>query len=296
MRRGGEGRGGRGGGGFTLVEVVVALCLLAVISTSAIRVLLANQQMYRKQVELARVNATLRAAAAILPGELRELDPTDPNGGDLIRISPTSITYRALRNLYVVCRPPSGGQSVVTLFADYLGSRPLNPTVDSVLLFADGDPGIGDDDRWLHADLTWVAGGECPGGTPGITVGLGGVSATGLGMVSAGAPLRTGAVMEMLRYRGGDGLWWLGMRRLRKEGGGRRPAVQPLLGPLAPGGLEFSYYDAQGSATTDPTKVASIGILVTAAAPRSQPDAHSAGSLRQRRIAVRVALRNGDQR
>lgn len=294
MRR--EGEGG-GGGGFTLVEVVVALGLLAVISTSAIRVLLANQQMFRNQVELARVNATLRAAAAILPGELRELDPTDPNGGDLIRISPTSITYRAVRNLYVVCRPPSRGQSVVTLFADYVGSRPLNPLVDSVLLFAEGDPGIGDDDRWLHADLAWVRwGGECPGGAPGITVGLGGVSATGLGMVSAGAPLRTGAVMEMLRYRAGNGVWWLGMRRLRKGGGRRRSSVQPLLGPLAPGGLEFSYYDAQGSATTDPAKVASIGILVTAAAPRSEPDAHTAGSLRQRRIAVRVALRNGDQR
>ena len=104
------------GGGFTLVEVVVALSLLAVISASALRVLLANQRMYRDQVELARVNATLRAAAAILPGELRELDPTDPNGGDLIRISPTVLTYRVMRNLYVVCRGPSRGQSVVTLF------------------------------------------------------------------------------------------------------------------------------------------------------------------------------------
>ena len=292
MRR--EGEGEEEGGGFTLAEVVVALSLLAVISASAIRVLLANQRMYRDQVELARVNATLRAAAAILPGELRELDPTDPNGGDLIRISPTALTYRAVRNLYVVCRRPSRGQSVVTLFADYLGSRPLNPLVDSVLLFAEGDPEIGDGDRWLHADLAFVRwGGECPGGGPGITVGLGDVSATGLGRVAAGAPLRTGAVMEMLRYRDGKGEWWLGMRRLRK--GGRRPAVQPLLGPLAPGGLEFSYYDAQGSATTDPAKVASIGILVTAAAPRSQRDPHSASSLRRRRIAVRVALRNGNE-
>ena len=285
------------GGGFTLVEVVVALSLLAVISASALRVLLANQRMYRDQVELARVNATLRAAAAILPGELRELDPTDPNGGDLIRISPTVLTYRVMRNLYVVCRGPSRGQSVVTLFADYLGSRPLNPTVDSVLLFVEGDPQIGEGGRWLHADLAWVGwGGECPGGAPGITVGLGDVSATGIGSVAAGAPLRTGAVMEMLRYRAGDGAWWLGLRRLRKGGGSRRPAVQPLLGPLAPGGLEFSYYDAHGSATTDPAKVASIGILVTAAAPRSQRDAHSASSLRRRRIAVRVALRNGDAR
>ena len=280
-------------GGFTLVEMVVALGLFAVISAATLRMLLANQQMYNDQVQRMQVNATLREAAAILPAELRELDPADPMGGDLIAMTPFAVTYRALRNLYVVCRTPSRGQSSVTLYSDYVGDRPLDYQVDSLLLFAEGDPNTAADDRWLHADLTWVAGGECPGGTPGITAGLRGLSPAALESVSAGAPARSGPVMELLRYRDRNGIWWVGMRRLRKSG--RRTQVQPLLGPLAPGGLEFSYFDVNGLVTNTPTEVASIGLTVTAPAPRTQLDPYSATALRRRRVVLRVALRNATQ-
>ena len=277
-------------GGFTLVEVVVALGLLTVISASVLRVLQLNQQMYRDQVERMQINATLRAAASILPGELRELAPADPRGGDLIRMTPSTITYRAVRNLYVVCRAPSRGQSTITLFRDFIGSRPINTVVDSVLVFVEGNPTTGADDAWLHADPVWVRSGVCPGGAAGISVGLEGVSPVDLETVAVGAPVRTGAVIEMLRYRDRNGAWWLGMRRLRKSG--RRPSVQPLLGPLAPGGLEFSYYDADGAPTSIASKVAGIGVIITARGLRSRQNSHSAASIAQRRIAIRVTLRN----
>ena len=279
--------------GFTLVEMIVALGLFAVISAATLRMLHANQQMYHDQVQRMRVNATLREAAAILPAELRELDPGDPMGGDLMAMTPFAVTYRAVRNLYIVCRTPSSRQSSVTLYSDYVGDRPLDHQVDSLLLFAEGDPSTAADDRWLHADLTWVAGGECPGGTPGITAGLQGLSPAALESVSAGAPARSGAVMELLRYRDRNGTWWAGMRRVRKSG--RRTQVQPLLGPLAPGGLEFSYFDANGSMTSDPTRVASIGIVVTVPAPRKQFDPYSETALQRRRVVLRVALRNATQ-
>ena len=96
--------------------------------------------------------------------------------------------------------------------------------------------------------------------------------------------------MEMLRYRDRNGLWWLGMRRLRKSG--RRPSTQPVLGPLAPGGLEFRYLDKGGLPTANPRRVASIGITVTAPPVHLDLDPYSEASMRGRRVDLRVALRN----
>ncbi len=84
--------------------------------------------------------------------------------------------------------------------------------------------------------------------------------------------------MRLSSYRDRSGDWWLGARR---PGGG---SVQPLLGPLAPDGLRFTFYDAAGLETADPGRVASVGFTLAAGTP-SRPRAIDS-------VALRVALRN----
>ena len=92
--------------------------------------------------------------------------------------------YRATRSMYVTCAPPDLSRSTVLLHGDYLGSRHLDPRVDSVLVFADGDQTTSEDDRWLHADLRRVDEGyRCPDGGAGVQIHIKGLSRRDLELV-----------------------------------------------------------------------------------------------------------------
>jgi prepilin-type N-terminal cleavage/methylation domain-containing protein len=236
--------------GFTLVELVVALLVWAVVGTAAMSVMVAGQRSYRRQQELAEANATVRAATAILTGELR--------GSELLRGEGGSVTYRAFRNLYVTCRAADPARSAVVLRDDFLGFRPLDPQVDSILLFADGDPATGSNDRWIHADLREItAGPNCPDGLPGVTARLAGIRGRDIQAIGAGAPVRGTALWEIKRYRDARGEWWVGMRRYHKATH-RWPAVQPVLGPIGPWGFELRFYDSAGLHTDAPDRTVSV--------------------------------------
>jgi hypothetical protein len=63
-------------------------------------------------------------------------------------------------------------------------------------------------------------------------------------------------------YGDETGAWWLGVR---SWSGGSWAALSPVAGPLLhPSGLAFTYRDASGSTTTEPTRVATIGLVVRA--------------------------------
>src|SRR5713101_134527 len=89
--------------GFTLVEMMIALLLLGLVSAAVYQVLVNNQRLYMAQTQTIDLNQNLRAAAAILPAEFREIDAVD---GDITAMSATSITFRAMRKLAFICVPP----------------------------------------------------------------------------------------------------------------------------------------------------------------------------------------------
>jgi prepilin-type N-terminal cleavage/methylation domain-containing protein len=268
--------------GFTLVELLVAFVLWAVVGTAAVSVLVAGQRGYRRHQELAQANATVRAAATILTGELR--------GSDLLRGDRTSVTYRAPRNLYVTCDKPDLDRSTVLLRADFLGYRPLDPDVDSLLLFADGDPATRDDDRWIHADLREISpGSSCPDGARGVTARLAGAARRSLEAVGVGAPVRGAAVWEMKGYRDSRGEWWVGMRRYHKADG-RWPVIQPVLGPIASGGLVLMYRGPGGLPTDAPDRAATVDLAV--AVPRGAARSPHSAVTGEGWLNLRVTLRN----
>lgn len=266
--------------GFTLVEVVIALALMGAVGLASVRLLMQQRSAFAAQWARAEAGAAVRVASAFFANELGTLDPRD---GDLMVMNPFRIVYRASRVTAFLCsRPEPGGDLVFRL--PTISWRPVDPAVDSVLVFAEGDVLTRDDDRWLHADVTGISPATCDDGLGGQRVTIGAVTGGSLGAARLGAPIRFGSVHEVRLYRGGDGRWWLGERRYGKTTGW--PTIQPLLGPLEPRGLEFRYRDATGQPAATRAGVALVEIAI-------KPSPSVPGVTAKPRSFIRVALRGG---
>ncbi len=109
-------------------------------------------------------------------------------------------------------------------------------------------------------------------------------SGVGAGIYEIGAPIRAFRRVEYGLYADA-GRWWLG----RKVGAAA--SYEKLIGPLlAPssGGLVFTYRDAAGNVTADPTQVVVIDFVIRA---ESYHVSGSTFDFRQDTVAISVALR-----
>src|SRR5213596_4420493 len=150
--------------GFTLVELLVALTLLGIVSAAIYKVLVNNQRLYLAQTQTIDLNQNLRAAAAILPAEFRELDAAD---GDITAMGPDSIRMRTGRQLAFLCATPllGGGAGQISLTVrqtPIFGNRQTYSVNDSLLIFYEGDPSTRNDDSWVLGQVKTVATGLCP--------------------------------------------------------------------------------------------------------------------------------------
>ena len=276
--------------GFTLVELLIALVVGTAILGAAYRLLAGNQRFYRAQTQVTEVQQNLRAVGLILPGELREISAS---GGDIIAMSDTSISIRAMRNFAIVCAVPVPATGVVIVRNSMTyGYRAMDPTRDSAFVFRDGDTDLSSDDRWLNAAIGSVAPGICTDGAAGTIVTLSGMvgGLSQLDSVTVGSPLRT---YERVRYRlydDGTGTWWLGTQVIVS---GAYSTISPLAGPLrARDGLELRYYDTAGAVTAVEDEGATIEIVARAQSSQPINTPGRAVGYYQDSLTVRVALRN----
>jgi hypothetical protein len=229
-----------------------------------------NQRVYQQQTQVIGLQQNMRAAAAILPQELRELDAT---GGDVYAMTATSLTMRAQRWTAVMCTPPItgaggligaqqvNGATMIIRDAPFFG-RAINLTSDSMFIRYEGDDGTRKDDGYVIAKPTRIDAAVCPG-----------------------LPVRTGKLVQMnLDFRGninfptsivnGDpvhgfepvtyslyqpvagGDWYVGLTTSNGQ--------QPLIGPVLANGLSLAYYDSTGVVTAVPTRVARVDIILRA--------------------------------
>jgi prepilin-type N-terminal cleavage/methylation domain-containing protein len=274
--------------GFTMVELLVALVLMGIVSTAVYTLLTNNQRLYRQQTQRIELNDNLRSATAILPSDLRELNASDPAGSDIIEMTDSSITYKAMRNLYITCVQANGGDIYLT--PAMIGLRGVVPEFDSLLVFADRRTNIVSDDVWLHVNVTQVStGNNCPGGQPSLRVSVN-PSIQGTDSVLAGYPVRGFEVVDVRRYVDASGVVWLGARRLSQSSGWS--GIQPVVGPLQTGGFRLAYFDRAGVVTADPLQVARIAITVIGRT--AEPVRLSTGSIGYLAdsLITQVALRN----
>ena len=282
--------------GFTMIELIVALVLLAVVSTALYRVLVNNQRLYMAQTQRIDLSQNIRAASAILPAEFRELDASE---GDILAMSSDSVYIRAMRWLGFLCNTPDlaainnvslivrGGALGQPLF---FGARSPSSS-DSLFIYYDGNQASRTDDFWAIGGIIAAPNGQnCDDGTNGQRV-LTDVKLLGLGLpvtgaITLGAPVRGWERVTYKLYQAGDGLWYIGFRPYNQT-------MQPLIGPVLPNGLTLQYYDVNGNVTAVRNQVARIDITVRA----RTTSAVRAGGQAAARVAVdsvvtSVALRN----
>jgi prepilin-type N-terminal cleavage/methylation domain-containing protein len=277
--------------GFTLVELIIAISMASIVLGAVYRILVNNQRFYRGQSVIVDVQQNVRAVAEILPAELRELDAAD---GDIIAMSDTSLTIKAMRGFTVICAAPDVANGKITVRNGLTsGYRAVDPTRDSVLVFADGNTQVSTDDTWLHAPAAVVTTGvTCTDGSAAtrytLTGMVGGIAQ--LANVTDGSPVRTFELVNYRLYDDGTGIWWVGVRIYAS---GAWAATSPVAGPLRPrDGIGFTYYDAGGAVTATPANVAQIAIAVRGLSTQPiQVQGRRPGQY-QDSLTVRVALRN----
>ena len=290
--------------GFTMVELLVALVLLGLVSAALYRVLVNNQRLYMAQTQRIDLSQNIRAAANILPSELREIDASE---GDIIAMSPTRLEIRAMRWIGFTCVAPvlGGALNPVTMVIRggapgqplFFGARGMNVVSDTMLIYYDGNPTTRNDDYWARGTFTGVAPAavNCPDPTappqPGqlvtFNLNLLGLGINAAGAIPVGAPVRGYEhVIYQLYQPAGDTSFYIGFQ----PAGG---TMQPLVGPVLTNGLTFQYYAADGSVTAVKNQVARVDITVrarTTSAIRGGGQAPAATVVDS--ISTSVALRN----
>ncbi len=290
--------------GFTMVELLVALVLLGLVSAALYRVLVNNQRLYMAQTQRIDLSQNIRAAANILPAELREIDAAE---GDIISMAPTRLEIRAMRWIGFACVPPvlGGALNPVTMVVRggapgqplFFGARGINIATDTMLIYYDGDPTSRNDDYWARGTFTGIApvAQNCPdpivppqpGKLVTFNLNLLGLGANAFGAIPVGAPVRGYEhVIYQLYQPAGDTSYYIGFQ----PAGG---TMQPLVGPVLTNGLTFQYYDVNGAVTAVKNQVARVDITVrarTTSAVRGGGQAPAATVVDS--ISTSVALRN----
>ena len=288
--------------GYTLIELLIALVLLGMVSGAIYKVLVNNQRLYLAQTQQIDLQQNMRAAAAILPAEFRELDAAD---GDIRAMSATSITIRAMRLLGWAClTPPLGGgigQLTLTVRKTPMyGTRQTFSINDSLLVYWEGNPTTRADDIWLPAQIKTVTpGAVCTQDTLGainqgytLTMQPQWINNPGLnvnGAITRGAPVRGFDVVKYSVFQSPtDNNYYLGQQNMTQGG-----AMQPVIGPLTgANGMTLSYYDSIGTVTADSSKVAQIQIILRARTASPIRNASGVQAPKVDSMVTRVALRN----
>ena len=250
-------------GGYTLAELLVAAVIGGLVSTAAVATAARVRGASGREAERAVARAQLAQAVGVVGAELAGAAASNvAEGGDLAELSDTAVDVRAVVGGAVVCAPPVGGVpgSTVSLAAGdvAVGWWAAAPQAGDVALVH--DPGVAagaEDDAWTARAVRGVSGAAsaCAGGPFAGAAVAGGAVPWRLTLdgpplpatVGVGAPVRVLRRRRYTLYRGGDGLWALG---LREWDAGAWTGVQPLAGPFdAPvaGGMRVVVRDSVGA-------------------------------------------------
>jgi prepilin-type N-terminal cleavage/methylation domain-containing protein len=259
---------GRLGQGYTLVEIMIALVITLVVAGALYDALRSTQRLSRAQIDQAALQSNLRAGAIVVANEMRELATAD-----ILRASPTAITYRAMRGVGFLCEPAVAGTLMIARMG-FTGHRDPQPGRDSLLVFAPGEEG----GTWVAAALLAAStAGECPDTSPGISLTI--PNTVAVAGLEVGTPVRITEIMELRLYQS-EGKSWLGARSVSAS-----EAIQPLVGPLADGnGFSLELLSGSGDATLDLTRIKGIHAALSGGIEaRAAP---------QQRLSARVTLRS----
>lgn len=282
--------------GFTLIELMVGLVIMLIVTGAIYTLLNTTQRVSRAQAERTDLQSNVRAAAIVIPNELREINTVEgaviPGPQvDILAKSATSITYRAMRGMGYVCQTPASDEIRVRA-STWTGLR--NPVAlrDSAYVFREGDdPDQGADDTWQPVRISAVDLGSTCGAIPAYRFTINPtVAALTVPLIPVGTPVRLYEVMELSLYASG-GQSWLGARSVSAS----ELSPQPVLGPLVDGsGLAFEYLDKNGNTTATSSDIKSVRLTIRGISDNAITTRGGSGVVQhvQDRLVSEIQLRN----
>jgi prepilin-type N-terminal cleavage/methylation domain-containing protein len=266
---------------FTLIEIVAALGIIALVAVLVSGTLLRQQRLFRATSEQVDVRRSVRDAVSILAEEIRGASVRDT-----VRLmSDSAIELFTSIGSSVVCGSP--GISDVALVPATSPGLSLTSwlavpdTGDLALIYrsASSTPGVWERYRIVSA-ATRATSSSCSAST-GLAGGAGTPASTYVLTLSpvpsgsaAGSPVRFVRRGRYSLYRSSDGRWYLGYRRCNAVGASSCGAIQPLSGYYRPysadtstTGIFFRYLDGTGLAmarTANALRLARVQIVARA--------------------------------
>jgi prepilin-type N-terminal cleavage/methylation domain-containing protein len=299
--------------GFTLVELLVALVLLAVVGGTLGTLLVSQYRIFNRTRGATQMQRDLRTGLGLLPMDLRGASRA---GGDVTVLTDTAIGLRATIGSSIVCARPA--LNVISL-------PPLNGTRadltqwhsqplpgDVVLVYDENEKTGPEDDIWRSYEVqaivstTSTAAVDChdapfadatadpPARKPRWRITLTGNPPL---TVTPGMPVRFLRPTRYSLYRPGTDAdaWYLGYRELVQ---GVWTPIEPIAGPFeAPrgtsAGIQFTYFDTLGQRLAVPAANMIGRIDLSFRTRNLLRGAGARDSLVLRdSVSVRVALRN----
>ena len=295
--------------GFTLVELLVALVLLAVVGGTLGTLLVSQYRLFNRTRGATQMQRDLRTGLGLLPMDLRGASRA---GGDLTVLTDTAIALRATIGSSIVCTRPAA--NVISLpplngaRADLTQWHTQPQPGDIALLYDEFDRPGPEDDRWLPYVIQTISAstGDCigtpftdaaldpPSSKPRFRVTL---DADPVATILPGMPVRFLRPTRYSLYLPGTDpdAWYLGYRELVQ---GTWTPIEPIAGPFEPprggtSGVRFTYFDTLGAVMTAPAADRVGRIDLSFRTRNLLRNAGSRDSLVLRdSVSVRVALRN----
>lgn len=258
--------------GFTIVEIIVATAIAAMIGATLMMTLRRQQRFYSSATEILEVRSQLRDAADVLTADIRSAAVTRYG---LSLMTDSALEFFSGIGSSVVCQTPSGQ----TLFlpptelasGTTLTSLLVSPDTGDIALIYAMPGGLPDSARWVESRIAAFGAralaASCPAsaGFTSASDAVAGRTGFALTLSTGMSPaVRKGAPVRFLRraryslYRSSDGDWYLGYRRCNALGPSICGTVQPVSGPYLPygrggvsAGLAFRYYDQDGAELVD---------------------------------------------
>jgi prepilin-type N-terminal cleavage/methylation domain-containing protein len=302
--------------GFTLIELVVATAIAAIVGTTLMLTLRRQERFYSSASQMLEVRGQLRDGADVLTSDIRGA-AIERYGLPLMTDS--AVEFFSTIGSSVVCETPAGS----TLFLPpatlssgaTLTSLLASPDTGDIALIYAMPGAIPDSARWVEARIAAFAtrslATSCPPSTgftspSDIAGGQRGYALTLSGSLAAG--IRKGAPVRFLRrgryslYSSG-GEWYLGYRRCNAVGSSSCGTIQPVSGPYLPytgtgapdAGLACRYFDANGGEIGDQSassRVTRIDIVLRGATARAVALAGDARVRYRDSVVVSVSPRN----
>jgi prepilin-type N-terminal cleavage/methylation domain-containing protein len=230
--------------GFTLVELVVAMVIGAVVTSVLFQLLTGQGRFVELQSAREEVQQNTRAAVELIGSELRTL----PGGGSLTMAAADSMTMRSVRVWGVVCAVPGG--STLDVVIPVVAGAAYTPNSGTGVVVNLGTVAA---PIWSNAvAVTGIggatascAGSALPAGAERRTFTLASMPQSGASTAAVGNAVY---LFEQVTYRTGESAGIPGKWIQRRVGNTLTSTNQPMAGPIAQSeGLRFEYF--AGTAT-----------------------------------------------